>query len=203
MKYRKVSGQTISAVWSGSLLFAFTPKTHFLVLRFIWIFYGELLYPVICQRSLFIRAQLFKANDIVNDSLKFISSDMQICCNFLLKKKVSSFCSAKATHIFSAKNIRMLCIESTKTVNEMTLNELVKLMMLWTTGPRSLAFTGHTWSGIDISPIEITLDIQIVPPHWGLQLTLVLLNPDISCLCKQCRSRSVGFWRSEPALFAV
>ena len=27
--------------------------------------------------------------------------------------------------------------------------------------------------------------------------TLVLLNPDIPCLCKQCRSRSVGFWRSQ------
>ena len=40
---------------------------------------------------------------------------------------MSSFCSAKATHIFSAKNIRVLCIESAKTVNEMTLNELVKL----------------------------------------------------------------------------
>ena len=50
-------------------------------------------------------------------------------------QNVSSFCSAKATHIFSAKNIRILCIESAKTVNEMTLNKLVKLMMLWTTGP--------------------------------------------------------------------
>ena len=39
------------------------------------------------------------------------------------------------THIFSAKNIRILCIESAKTVNEMTLNELVKLTTLWTTGP--------------------------------------------------------------------
>ena len=28
-------------------------------------------------------------------------------------------------------------------------------------------------------------------------LTLVLLNPDIPCLCKQCRTRSVGFWRSQ------
>ena len=28
-------------------------------------------------------------------------------------------------------------------------------------------------------------------------LTLVLLNPDIPCLCKQCRSRSVGFWRNQ------
>ena len=54
--------------------------------------------------------------------------------NFLLKN-VSSFCSAKATHIFSAKNIRILCIESAKTINEMTLNELVKLTTLWTTRP--------------------------------------------------------------------
>ena len=38
---------------------------------------------------------------------------------------MSSFCSAKATHILSAKNIRILYIESAKTVNEMTLNELV------------------------------------------------------------------------------
>ena len=58
---------------------------------------------------------------LVNDSLKFTSSDMQIRWNFLLKN-VSSFCSAKATHIFSAKNIRILYIVSAKTVNEMTLN---------------------------------------------------------------------------------
>ena len=30
-----------------------------------------------------------------------------------------------------------------------------------------------------------------------LSVTLVLLNPDMSCLCKQCTSRSVGFWRSQ------
>ena len=29
--------------------------------------------------------------------------------------------------------------------------------------------------------------------NTGTPLTLVLLNPDISCLCKQCRSRSIGF----------
>ena len=72
---------------------------------------------------------------LVNDSLKFTSSPTQLCWNFLLKKCES----AKATHIFSAKNIRILCIESAKTVNEMTLNELVKLTTLWTTGPRSLS----------------------------------------------------------------
>ena len=37
---------------------------------------------------------------------------------------------AKATDIFSAKGIKILCIESAKTVNEMTLNELVKLTTL-------------------------------------------------------------------------
>ena len=62
---------------------------------------------------------------LVNDSLKFTLSDTQICCNFLLKNV-----SAKATHIFSAKNIRILCIESAETINEMTLNKLVKLTML-------------------------------------------------------------------------
>ena len=37
-------------------------------------------------------------------------------------------------------------------------------------------------------------------------LALVLLNPDIPCLWKQCRSRSVGFWISQliwSALFAI
>ena len=34
--------------------------------------------------------------------------------------------------------------------------------------------------------------------NWQMPfLTLVLLNPDIPCLCKQCRSRSVGFFRSQ------
>ena len=28
-------------------------------------------------------------------------------------------------------------------------------------------------------------------------LTLVLMSPDTSCICQQCRSRSVGFWRSQ------
>ena len=54
---------------------------------------------------------------LVNDSLKFTSNDTQIC-------------SAKATHIFSAKNFRKLYIESAKIVNEMALNELVKLTTL-------------------------------------------------------------------------
>ena len=63
---------------------------------------------------------------LVNDSLKFTLRDMQICWNFLQCKSYS--------HFFS-KNIRILYIESAITVNEMTLDELVKLTKLWTTGP--------------------------------------------------------------------
>ena len=33
--------------------------------------------------------------------------------------------------------------------------------------------------------------------HVCTILTLVLLNSDTPCLCKQCRSRSIGFWRSQ------
>ena len=46
--------------------------------------------------------------------------------------------------------------------------------------------------------IKDTFDFSNYPLEYViLVLTLVLLNPDIPCLCKQCRSRSVGFWRSQ------
>ena len=67
---------------------------------------------------------------LVNDSLKFTSSYRKYADYFFAEKNVSSFCSAKATHILSAKIIRIMYIESAKTVNEMTLNEVVKLMTL-------------------------------------------------------------------------
>ena len=73
---------------------------------------------------------------LVNDSLKFTSSDVQICCNFSAEKMWVAF--AVASHIFSAKNFRKLYIVSAKIVNEMALNELIKLMTLWTTGPRKI-----------------------------------------------------------------
>ena len=49
-----------------------------------------------------------------------------------------AFAVQKLLTFFSAKSIRILYIKSAKTVNEMTLNELVKLTALWTTGPRSV-----------------------------------------------------------------
>ena len=48
-----------------------------------------------------------------------------------------AFAVQKLLTFFQQKNISILYIESTKTVNEMTLNELVKLMTIWTTGPWS------------------------------------------------------------------
>ena len=49
---------------------------------------------------------------------------------FFAEKISVAFAVQKATHIFSAKNIRILYIESAKTVNKMTLNELIKLTTL-------------------------------------------------------------------------
>ena len=62
---------------------------------------------------------------LVNESLKFTSSDTQIRRNVLLKKG-----ECKSYSHFFSKNIRILYIESAKRVNEMILNELVKLTML-------------------------------------------------------------------------
>ena len=54
------------------------------------------------------------------------------------------FLQCKSYSHFFSKNVRILCIESAKTVNEMTLNELVKLTTLWTTGPWYL-LERHRW----------------------------------------------------------
>ena len=54
---------------------------------------------------------------------------------FFAEKMWVAFAVQKLLNFFSAKNIRILYIVSAKTVNEMTLNELVKLTTLWTTGP--------------------------------------------------------------------
>ena len=62
---------------------------------------------------------------------------MQIRWNFLLKKMWVAFALQKLLTFFQPKNIRILYIDSASTVNKMTLNELVKLTTLWTTGPKS------------------------------------------------------------------
>ena len=68
---------------------------------------------------------------LVNDSLKFTSSDTQICWIFFCWKMWVAF----ALTFFQQKISEYCILKSAKTVNEMTLNELVKLTTLWTTGP--------------------------------------------------------------------
>ena len=85
-------------------------------------------------------------------------------------KNVSSFCSAKATHIFSAKNIRILYIESAKTVNEITLNEFVKLTTLWTAGPWALKLSARIFCASEI-------DYSHWPENgWGPKLVFSQTN---------------------------
>ena len=64
-------------------------------------------------------------------------SNMPICQYFLLKN-VRRFWTAKASLIFSTK-ISVFDYRVVKHLTSWPLNEFVKLTMLWTTGPRSLA----------------------------------------------------------------
>ena len=48
----------------------------------------------------------------------------------------------------------------------------------------------HFTEGFNDNFLKFSIKTYI---HYGYSLTLVLLNPDIPYLCKQCRSRSVGF----------
>ena len=96
-------------------------------------------------------------------------------------KNVSSFCS---THIFSAKNIRILYIESAKTVKEMTLNELVKLTLLWTTGP-GLANILMSHQGLyHLLMLSMTL-IDSAGWYGGHQCTF-LIYAFALCICPWC-----------------
>ena len=72
---------------------------------------------------------------------------------------------------------------------------------VWTAGRLSLM---ALWWCHSMSYMHLTCKKAIIPfislrlaSHSVGLLTLVLLNPDISCICKQCRSWSFGFWRSQ------
>ena len=78
-------------------------------------------------------------------------------------------------------------------------NRFLKLLFCWTSW---IAFTNFLYNSslsswvcyIKKSCVSYTI------------ITLALLNLDMPCLCKQCRSRSVGFFRSQliwSALFAI
>ena len=57
--------------------------------------------------------------------------------------------------------------------------------------------------GVSLAGMQTRMHKKCLPLKWReiykmyqITLTLILLNPGMSCLRKQCRSRSVGFWRS-------
>ena len=116
---------------------------------------------------------------LVNDSLKFTSSDTQIY------------------FIFFSKKIRMLYIESAKTVNEMILNELVKLTTLWTTGPRSPQYQWtHQvwWKSIDIYS-SYRLEIKIRTDGWQSYVPPTWYHNSLPLSCyKNNIARSFYFW---------
>ena len=59
--------------------------------------------------------------------------------------------------------------------------------------------SGPSWSGfLASSPEHVNwlLPFSDTISNYAV-ITLDLLDPDIPCLCKQCRSRSFGFWRSQ------
>ena len=79
------------------------------------------------------------ANVIKISILKYGKYIDIFCC-----KNVSSFCDAKATHIFAAK-ISMYENTLATIVNKFFIKELVKLMMLWTAEPESLLGAFMSW----------------------------------------------------------
>ena len=85
-----------------------------------------------------------------------------------------SFCSAKASLIFSTKNISVFGHKVVKHLTSWPLNELVKLTMLWTTGPKSnLTGLGKEQRGLfrDISYFFIKCMLW---PSWGVATSVIV-----------------------------
>ena len=64
-----------------------------------------------------------------------VAKVFSIYMDIFAAKKVSSFCNAKATHIFCSKNINVFENILAATVYEFVINKLIKLTMLWITWP--------------------------------------------------------------------
>ena len=73
--------------------------------------------------------------NITNINIKILIIKYGIYTDIFAEKMWVAFAFAKATHIFFSKNICELDIVLTRTFNILTTNKLVKLTMLWTTGP--------------------------------------------------------------------
>ena len=81
-------------------------------------------------------------------------------------------CIAKATYFFCSKNIKVFENTLATTV---VINEPVKLMMLWTTGPRSPKFirlskTSHENKILSQKGVEPRLDLHIICFHGFISI---------------------------------
>ena len=64
-----------------------------------------------------------------------------------------------------------------------------------------LSYFDKIWTKLHDLSRSFILDIFFT--SLALTGTLVLLSVDLPCLCKQCRSRLVGFWRSLLIWFCI
>ena len=132
-----------------------------------------LLIPLAASREILFSRLMYEANSpkmpgpicskltmpLVNISLKLWSLNMEHMLIFFAEKMWVVFAFAKATHVFFffSKNTCELDIVLTRTATILTNNELVKLTMLWTTGPRqftnisTIPKYGVTFNGLGTS----------------------------------------------------
>ena len=101
---------------------------------------------------------------LVNVSLKIWSLNMVYIVIFLLKKNVSSFCICKSYSHFFSQNTGVLDIVFTRSVNILTTNELVKLTMPWTTGPRML--TSEMKESLVTNSCALLTHFNLETPKW-------------------------------------
>ena len=92
-------------------------------------------------------AQLFKSNDVV----KTLIIKYGIYANIFAEKNMSSFCICKSCSHFFSKITCELSIVLSRTVKISTTNKLIKLTMLWKTGPWLLA--GCTCQNVHFSHV--------------------------------------------------
>ena len=100
---------------------------------------------------------------------------------FLLKKMWVSFCICKSYSHFFSKNNCELDIVLTRTVNILTTNKLVKLTMLWTTGPWYREVNFFTWRSCYIATkIASMRQFQWVSTRYILIYKQKLFWPQLS-----------------------
>ena len=76
-------------------------------------------------------APLFKTNDVVSKHfVEFLEVNFSNMPIFFVEKNVRSFCSAKASLIFSTKNFSVFGYKVVKHLTSWPLNKLIKLTML-------------------------------------------------------------------------